>query len=141
MAQNQRPDDPFAKLANLPTDQRLFVEQSPTGKKRKTIERTKEQESKRSSVPKSKDARVHAYIYERIRKAVMKRSRLGGFTFRYQREELDRLDDVVAKVNKNQDIKVSKNDVVRISLNWLLEDYDENKQASVLRNVLARLRR
>ena len=87
------------------------------------------------------DARTRARIYKQIKKNVIRRSRLGGFTFRYQREELDRLDRLIAEVNKNQEVKVSKNDLVRIALNWLLEDYDENKRASVLAKVLAQIRR
>lgn len=86
------------------------------------------------------DTRVRAPIHERVRKAVVNRRRLGGFTFRYRTEELDQLDALVNRINRDQGGKVSKNDVVRIALNWLLEDFDENKGESVLAQVLKRLR-
>ena len=96
----------------------------------------------RKHVPKhaATSANTRASIYKCVHKTVASRSRLGGSTFRFQGEELDRLDDLVEKVNKNKTLKVSKNDVVRIALNWMLEDHDANKRASMLSNVLARLR-
>lgn len=114
---------------------------SPVENPREQKKSEPKQVSKHAPVHTSIGARTHAGVYRRVRKAVANRSRLAGFTFRYQAEELDRLDDVTAKVNKNPEVKISKNDVVRIALNWLLEDYEESKRASVLSKVLARLRR
>lgn len=130
---NSRPNDPFTKLSELGTDQQLFVGKFAQAQPRKVAR-------KPALVPTTTGVRTHAPIYERVRKAVINRSRLGGFTFRYRTEELDRLDALVAKINKDQQRKVSKNDVVRMGLNWLLEDFDEHKDTSVLAQILRRLR-
>ena len=102
---------------------------------------TDKQSVKRAQVHRPTGARTHTSIYARVRKAVSNRSLLSGFTFRYKLQELKRLDNVTKNVNESQDVKVSKNDVVRIALNWLLEDHEDNKRASVLSKTIARLRR
>lgn len=136
----------FTELQKEQEKQKRLVKQqeaspSPIEKPKQQKKEASKKASKSAPVYTSTGARTRASIYTRVRKAVGNRSRLAGFTFRYQREELDRLDDLATKVNRNQSVKVSKNDLVRIALNWLLEDHEDNKRASVLSKVLARLRR
>lgn len=45
----------------------------------------------------------------------------------------------IAYVYKTQDIRTSENEIGRIGLNWLLEDYHDNGANSVLARVLAAL--
>ena len=64
---------------------------------------------------------------------------LSSFTFRFQAEELEALDRVTDEINRNRGQKTSKNDVIRLALNWLLQDLEENKDNSTLARVLASL--
>lgn len=45
----------------------------------------------------------------------------------------------IAYAYKTQDIRTSENEIGRIGLNWLLEDYHDNGASSVLARVLAAL--
>ena len=75
-------------------------------------------------------------LIETIKKRIRAKRHLSSFTFRYRSNELEELDIVVDQLNQDDEIKISKNDVVRTALNWLLTDYNEHKQESVLACVL-----
>lgn len=72
-----------------------------------------------------------------LRRAIASKKHLSSFTFRFKAEELEMLDRITEEVNEGIEQKVSKNDVVRLGLRWLLKDYEQNKQTSVLARVLA----
>jgi hypothetical protein len=84
-------------------------------------------------------AHVHASIEEELRQGLLNRRRLSSFTFRFRAEELEDLDRVAAQVNRGVQSKISKNDIVRLGLNWLLQDYAHNKENSMLASVLKRV--
>ena len=88
--------------------------------------------------PTEADARVHARIIEALRQGFLNRRRLSSFTFRFRAKELEDLDRVAAEVNREVDQKISKNDIVRLGLNWLLQDYQHNKENGMLASVLRR---
>lgn len=63
--------------------------------------------------------------------------RLASTTFRFRAEELEALDSAFADLKKDNRT-ISKNDIVRLGLVWVLEDYKKNKGESMLAQVLAR---
>ena len=67
---------------------------------------------------------------------VLNKRHLSTFTFRFRGEELERLDEIAVELNQGHTQKVSKNDIIRLSLIWLLNDYDQHKHTSVLTRVL-----
>ena len=109
--------------------------------------RTRTQQPVKSSVPKKPtrhtstqtrtDAFVHARVIDELRRLVLSKKHLSSFTFRFKSEELKALDNICEELNRHMTgQRISKNDIVRLSLNWLLKDYQKNKHASVLARVL-----
>ena len=113
------------------------VEKGQASKRARTHKRTRPKKSTPASTPTRTDAPVHARTIEQLKRAILNKKHLSSFTFRFKAEELEALDNVTEAMNENIAQKISKNDVVRLSLKWLLEDYEQNKQASVLARVLA----
>ena len=76
-------------------------------------------------------------MIEMVRRAV---KRLGkeAATYRFTQEEKRALADIVY-VYKGRGIKTSENEVTRISLNYLLEDYRQNGKDSLLAQIIERL--
>jgi hypothetical protein len=74
---------------------------------------------------------------EMIRKAVKQLGKESTFS-RFTRAEKDALGDVVYHYKRNG-IRTSENEVIRIAVNWLLEDYRNEGQRSVLAKVLGKL--
>ena len=111
------------------------VEKGQAPKRARTYKRTKP--STPASTPTRTDAQVHARTIEQLKRAILNKKHLSSFTFRFKAEELEALDQVTETINEKIEPKISKNDVIRLSLKWLLEDYEQNKQASVLARVLA----
>ena len=111
------------------------AEKGQASKRTRTHKRTKP--STPASTPTRTDAQVHARTIEQLKRAILNKKHLSSFTFRFKAEELEVLDKVTETINEKMEQKISKNDVVRLSLKWLLEDYEQNKQASVLARVLA----
>jgi hypothetical protein len=77
-------------------------------------------------------------LVDDLARALRQKQRLASSTFRFQPQELEELDEVAAQIARTTGAKLSKNDVVRLALNWLLVDYKENGERSVLGRVLQR---
>ena len=90
----------------------------------------------RTRVP--QPASSHISIEEELRDQVLIKKHLSSFTFRFRTEELEALDSITDDVNRNGRYKTSKNDVIRLALNWLLRDYQEKRENSMLVKVLTR---
>lgn len=74
---------------------------------------------------------------EVIRKAVKQVGKeLSGY--RFTAEEKESLTDIVYNLKK-QGIKTSESEIVRIALNHILNDYEDNAEQSILAIVLERL--
>lgn len=76
-------------------------------------------------------------VIEAIRKAVRHVGKEVSFV-RLTHEEKRQLADI-AYTYKSQGIKTSENEISRIGINWMLEDYHANGQTSVLAQVIAAL--
>ena len=76
-------------------------------------------------------------VVETIRKAVRQLGKEDA-TYRFTAEEKKALADIVYSYGSGG-IRTSQNEITRIAINWLLEDYREAGRASVLARVLDRL--
>lgn len=85
------------------------------------------------------DASVRALIEKELKRSSLIKKHLSSSTFRFRPDELEELNQTVEEINKGAEQKISKNDVVRLALNWLLKDYEENKEKSMLARVLRRI--
>ena len=77
-------------------------------------------------------------MLERLRKAVKQVGKEGG-THRLTRQEKQSLADIVYTYRR-QGYRTSENEITRIGVNWLIEDYQENGKHSVLHRVLRALK-
>jgi len=68
--------------------------------------------------------------------ALLQTTDLKANTFRYTQEELDFIRDVAYEAEVKYKTKLDKNDVARIGLEWLMEDWKANKEASLLARIL-----
>lgn len=57
-------------------------------------------------------------------------------TFRYSQDSLDAVRDIVYELEVKRGIKTSRNDVMRLGLAWLVDDYRTRREQSVLVQVL-----
>lgn len=96
-----------------------------------------------TSGPESAQASVHARtrsaVDEALLRALAEKQWLASSTFRFHPEELDRLDALADAVNRAKTRRVSKNDLVRLGLLWLLNDYDLNAGRSLVGRLLDRV--
>ncbi len=76
-------------------------------------------------------------MIEKIRKTVKQLGKEAA-TYRFTVEEKKALTDIVYTY-KSRGIRTSENEVARIALNWLIEDYHENGETSILARVLEKL--
>ena len=76
---------------------------------------------------------------ERLHRRLQTKQHLASQTFRFHPEELAALDAASGKLKGPGTRGLSKNDLVRLGLNWLLADYEENGEESVLARVHARM--
>lgn len=76
-------------------------------------------------------------IVETIRKAVKQFGKEAA-TYRFTQEEKKSLADIVYAY-KGTGVRTSENEVSRVAINFLIEDYRENGENSVLARVIKRL--
>ena len=86
----------------------------------------------------AKPAQLESPLIDELYRSLQQKQRLASSTFRFQPDELAELDTVAAEVSQAAPGKISKNDVVRLALNWLLSDYRQNGDKSTLRKVVKR---
>jgi hypothetical protein len=148
-------DKPASPFANLGLDKALLRStQSPAPRTDATTRRETAGESTESKST-EKRARTRARVdvgvdapaqaatdastIEALYRQLQAKQRLASQTFRFQPDELAALERVAAAVKGNAARSLSKNDLVRLGLNWLIDDYDQHGQDSVLAKVCARL--
>jgi len=96
--------------------------------------------SKDTMIPRYHDTTVSSYqgeITETIRKAVKHLGKEAA-TYRFTQEEKKALGDIVYTY-KGQGVRTSKNEITRIAINFLVEDYKQNGENSILSRVIERL--
>ena len=141
-------DSPF-----FPTAQSEKVAAPPlSGKPTPTKERPKEKKHTRkrpatkpprnrdTTIPRYHDttvSRYHDTIIELVRKAVKELGKEAA-THRFALEEKKAIADIIYAY-KNRDIRTSENEITRIAVNFLINDYRENGENSVLDRALKAL--
>jgi len=142
---------PAADHSEKPPEVSSIVEVAPAEKQapeqkndiplEETVPKKKKQkvtESKKASVQSreqaSKLASYHASVLAKISKAVREIGKEVSYT-RLTQEEKRRLLDVIYSF-KSTGIKTTENELMRIALNFLLEDYDLQKKGSILHKIL-----
>jgi len=78
-------------------------------------------------------------IIETLYRQLQSKKHLSSYTFRYRPEELDELERIFTQIEGESPGKVSRNDLARLALNALFEDYRSNGEASTLALVLKRM--
>jgi hypothetical protein len=58
------------------------------------------------------------------------------YSYRFTREEIDGLRDVVYELEAKRGIRSTRNDIVRLGLDWILDDYRARGKESLLVQVL-----
>src|SRR6266702_5813801 len=78
-------------------------------------------------------------IIETLYRQLQSKKHLSSYTFRYRPEELDELERIFTQIEGENPGKVSRNDLARLALNALFEDYRSNGEVSTLALVLKRM--
>ena len=86
----------------------------------------------RTRAPKAGPSSV---VVDRLRQKLQTKQHLSSYTFRFRAEELEQLDRLVDELNHSRTAKLSKNDLVRLALGWLLTDYEEYGPESLVVEV------
>ena len=119
---------------------------SPTQKEQhKKVKKTKESKSEPPSNGDTKTRRyhgtmtprVHGIIVELVRKAVKEFGKEAA-THRFTQTEKKEIGDLIYTY-KNRGTKTSENEITRIAVNFIFEDYKKNGENSVLHKVLEAL--
>jgi len=109
------------------------------------LEKIKRPEKKKTKQPSNRDtmtprhhdttvSRYHDAIIELVRKAVKEFGKEAA-THRFTLEEKRAVADIIYTY-KNNGIKTSENEIARISVNFIIEDYRENGEQSILHKIL-----
>ncbi len=100
----------------------------------KPVVKEKKKASVQSREQASKLASYHASVLAKINKAVREIGKEVSYT-RLTQEEKRRVLDIIYSF-KSTGVKTTENELMRIALNFLLEDYDLQKKGSILHKVL-----
>lgn len=100
-----------------------------------------------ASKPVSTRTRVHARTHtqkeaipvEALYEQIVNRKHLSSSTFRFQPEELQALEEVFTKLDRQKPGRLSRNDIARLGLIWLFEDFKQHGDESVLAEVHRRM--
>lgn len=93
----------------------------------------------------SKQARKHSQIYgkgmniDMLYDQIQQRKHLSNGSFRYREQELEDMDAIFKELQEKKPGRISKNDIARMALVTLCQDYKENGEESVLAQVFARM--
>ena len=74
-------------------------------------------------------------MVDRLRQKLRSKQHLSSYTFRFRPEELEQLDQLVSELNQTRASKLSKNDLARLAVSWLLADYEERGRESLIVEV------
>ena len=130
------PPGSFAKLMATKPDAPAPVVQKEQPQGRKQVIPRKLDTTK----PRDHDTTVSRYqeaIFPLVRKAVKELGKEAA-THRFTLEEKRAIADIIYTY-KNNGIKTSENEIARISVNFIIEDYRENGANSILHKILEAL--
>lgn len=139
----KQPEGTFARLMSSEPPRRKPEEAHPEAPPRQDKQRPENVDVHTDARTHTRtDAQHHAgtqtSLAEDLYRRLQTRQRLASSTFRFRPEELEELDKVCTQIKETNTGRMSKNDLVRLGLNWLLEDYRNKGDKSLLAQVLAR---
>jgi len=132
---------PQKKTEATPLSAKLTVEKE----KHKTLKKPKKQKTEKptnrgTTTPSNHDTTIPWYqetIIPIVRKAVKELGKEAA-THRFTLEEKRSIADIIYTYGSNG-IKTSENEIARISVNFIIEDYRENGENSILHKILMAL--
>ena len=146
-------DSPFFRLppqaapqaAQSPTQEKPAPKrEKPTAIKRKKKPAEKKNTKRDTAIPRHHDTtvatmppRYHDTIIETVRKAVKEFGKEAA-THRFTLEEKKAIADLIYSY-KRRGVKTSENEIARIAINFIIKDYEENGENSVLHQALEAL--
>ena len=136
--QEDRPAEVSAPIEAAPAEVKPPEQTKVTPPKETAHKKQKLKESKKASVQSreqaSKLASTHASVLAKISKAIREIGKEVSYT-RLTQEEKRRVLDIIYSF-KSDGVKTTENELMRIALNFLLEDYDLQKKGSILHKIL-----
>ena len=131
----------MSPIIDSPTQSKPPVEKVQTEKIKKTKDEKSEQPSNHdTTVSRYHDtttSHIHGVVVELVRKAVKEFGKEAA-THRFTEAEKREIADLIYTY-KNRGIKTSENEIARIAVNFVMEDYKENGENSVLYKILKAL--
>lgn len=138
---NDLPDSPTLKEAEVPAERIKKISKPKEEKAQKiATNNTVIPRNHDTTVSRYRDTttpRIHGVAIEHIRKAVKEFGKEAA-THRFTEAEKREIADLIYTY-KNRGIKTSENEITRISVNFVMEDYKENGENSVLHKILEAL--
>ena len=128
------PPGSFAKLMATQPKKEVPV-QSPAPKNRITKKQIKHKHEKkvRASVHARKHVSMQVYM-----RAIIEDKATNSFTFRYPPEVLNKLEEIIHQVWGKHSVKLTKNSIAVTGLGYLLWDFEENGNESILYKLLVK---
>jgi hypothetical protein len=120
------------KLKTIPSSEKEEKKSSTLTRKKVSTKSIRKESNPASTLASNQDSMI-----ETIRKTVKSLGKEVAFT-RVTPEEKGRLSDIVYTY-KRQGMKTSENEINRIAINFLIEDYTKNGKESVLAKVIEAL--
>src|SRR5687768_1117406 len=146
---NPLADSPFfEKSSPLQTTDSPIEEIKPAKKVVRKKEKVEQPSNRDTTIPRNHDTtvsryhdtttpRIHGVLIDLVRKAVKEFGKEAA-THRFTTAEKKEIADLIYTY-KNQGIKTSENEITRIAVNFIMEDYKENGENSVLHKILQAL--
>ena len=83
----------------------------------------------------SQPSDIDASIRHRLRELLAQDHPL-HYSYRFTREEIDALRDIVYELEAKRGLRITRNDVVRLGLDWVIDDYRARGKDSLLMQVM-----
>ena len=142
------PAPPTVEVPTPPLSNPSIERMEPEKIKRLKTKKVKQPINRDTTTPRNHDTvipryhdtttpRIHGVAIELVRKAVKEFGKEAA-THRFTEAEKREIADLIYTY-KNQGIKTSENEITRISVNFVMEDYRENGENSVLHKILEAL--
>lgn len=132
------------------TQEAVQVQPDPIQAAMDALQQAPTQEGEHIPIPVEKQARTHArmkeskhtrkdvnmdWLYDRIQQ----RKHLSNGSFRYRPDELDTMDAIYRELEDKKPGRISKNDLARMALILLCQDYQDNGEQSTLSQIFQRM--
>ncbi len=78
---------------------------------------------------------IDASMRHRLRELLVQEHPL-HYSYRFTRDEIDALRDIVYELEAKRGLRITRNDVVRLGLDWVIDDYRARGKDSLLMQVM-----